>query len=60
MSSTQQAAATFNGATPASRETPINEPETHSGDLIFSEGSAGPRGWCDSSRHTSSNSKRRR
>ena len=39
MSSTQQAAATFNGATPASRETPINEPETHSGDLIFSEGS---------------------
>ena len=38
MSSTQQAAATFKGATPASPEMSIDEPETHSGDLIFSEG----------------------
>ena len=38
MSSTQEAAATFNDATPASPETPIDEQETPSGDLIFSEG----------------------
>ena len=38
MSSTQQAAATFKGATPASPEMSIDESETHSGDLIFSEG----------------------
>ena len=38
MSSTQQAAATFKGATPASPETPIDEPETHSDDLIYNEG----------------------
>ena len=38
MSSTQPAAATVKGATPASPETPIDESETHSGDLIFGEG----------------------
>ena len=38
MSSTQPAAATFKGATPASPETPIDKSETHSGDLIFGEG----------------------
>ena len=38
MSSTQPAAATFKGATPASPETPIDEPETHSDDLIYNEG----------------------
>ena len=38
MSSTQQAAATFKGATAASPEMPIDEAETPSGDLLFGEG----------------------
>ena len=38
MSSTQQAAGTPKEAPPALRETPIDESETRSGDLIFSEG----------------------
>ena len=38
MSSTQPAAATLKDAPPALRETPIDESETHSGDLIFGEG----------------------
>ena len=38
MSSTQPAAGTPKEAPPALRETPIDESETHSGDLMFSEG----------------------
>ncbi len=34
----EQFTATFEGATTASRETPIDESDTHSGDLIFGEG----------------------